>query len=74
MGVLVDNVLGYALMLDRPVGQWSVSSEISADLRRPVPADGSVLLAEARPFHCGSSPAFRRCEPGIVPVSVLWPA
>ena len=55
MGVLVDNVLGYALMLDRPVGQWSVSSEISADLRRPVPADGSVLLAEARPFHCGSS-------------------
>jgi uncharacterized protein (TIGR00369 family) len=48
LGVLIDDVVGYALVLERPPGRWSVSAEISLDLCRPVPADGSVLTAQAR--------------------------
>ncbi|MBQ0855614.1 PaaI family thioesterase (plasmid) [Streptomyces sp. BH-SS-21] len=54
LGVLVDNVLGYAIMLDRPAGHWSVSSEISIDLCGPVPMDGSALLAEGSVTHSDS--------------------
>jgi uncharacterized protein (TIGR00369 family) len=55
LGVLIDVVLGSALMLDRPPGRWSVSAEISVDLCRPVPADGSVLSAEGRLMYSDSS-------------------
>ncbi|MFI1112441.1 PaaI family thioesterase [Streptomyces physcomitrii] len=54
LGVLVDNVLGYALMLHRPRDRWSVSSEISIDLCRPLPAEdplsarASVLTSDSR--------------------------
>ncbi|MFD4972913.1 PaaI family thioesterase [Streptomyces sp. NPDC058424] len=48
LGVLVDDVLGYAIMLDRPADHWSVSSEISVDVCGSVPTDGSLLSAEAR--------------------------
>jgi uncharacterized protein (TIGR00369 family) len=51
LGVLVDNAAGYALLLGRPPGGWSVSAEITLDLLRPVPADGSVLVAEATARH-----------------------
>jgi len=51
LGVLIDNVAGYVLLLGRPPGGWSVSAEITLDLLRPVPADGSVLLAEGRVRH-----------------------
>lgn len=54
LGVLVDNVLGYAIMLDRPVDHWSVSSEISIDFCGPIPTDGSLLSAEARTLHSDS--------------------
>jgi uncharacterized protein (TIGR00369 family) len=55
LGVLIDDVLGCALLLDRPAGRWSVSAEISVDLCRPVPADGSVLSAEGRLMYSDSS-------------------
>jgi uncharacterized protein (TIGR00369 family) len=54
LGVLVDDVLGCALLLERPPGSWSVSAEISVDLCRPVPADG-VLAAEGRLMHSDDS-------------------
>lgn len=54
LGVLVDNVLGYAIMLDRPADHWSVSSEISIDVCGPIPADGTRLVAEARLLHSHS--------------------
>ncbi|MGW6356319.1 PaaI family thioesterase [Streptomyces sp. NPDC055092] len=54
LGVLVDNVLGYAIMLDRPRDRWSVSSEISIDLCRALPADGSRLRADAQIIHSDS--------------------
>jgi uncharacterized protein (TIGR00369 family) len=49
LGVLIDNVLGYALMLRRPPNSWSVSAEISLDmcgLDRPGrPPDGLRLIS-----------------------------
>jgi uncharacterized protein (TIGR00369 family) len=50
LGVLVDNVLGYAVLLERPLDHWSVSSEISIDLCAPIES-GSTLFARARPVH-----------------------
>jgi acyl-coenzyme A thioesterase PaaI-like protein len=51
LGVLVDNVLGYAMIGSRPPEQWSVSTEIALDVLGPLPADGSPLYAEARTRH-----------------------
>jgi uncharacterized protein (TIGR00369 family) len=53
LGVLIDNVLGYALLEHRPPGGWSVSAEISLDLCRPLPAGVTELSAWARAGHCG---------------------
>ncbi len=58
LGVLVDNVAGYVLVLRHPPGGWSVSAEITLDMRRPVPADGSVLTAEGIVRHVGQAGGF----------------
>jgi uncharacterized protein (TIGR00369 family) len=51
LGVLIDNVAGYVLVLGRPPGGWSVSAEITLDLMRPLPSDGSVLTARGVVRH-----------------------
>ena len=51
LGVLADNVLGYALITEAPAGLWSVSAEISLDFFRPPPGDGTKLRAEGRMVH-----------------------
>ncbi|GAB3379361.1 PaaI family thioesterase [Amycolatopsis echigonensis] len=51
VGVLADNVLGYALISSAPLGRWSVSTEISLDFVGPLPADGTRMSAEARVVH-----------------------
>jgi uncharacterized protein (TIGR00369 family) len=51
LGVLADNVLGYALIVDAPAGLWSVSAEISLHFFRPPPEDGTTLRAEGRTVH-----------------------
>ncbi|HEX4833593.1 MAG TPA: PaaI family thioesterase [Trebonia sp.] len=53
LGVLVDDVLGFAIVTDRPAGMWSVSAEISLDLYGPVPVDGTRLEAKGRPTYAG---------------------
>lgn len=50
LGVLVDNVLGYAVLVDRPLDHWSVSSEISIDMCAPI-EPGTTLFGRARPVH-----------------------
>jgi acyl-coenzyme A thioesterase PaaI-like protein len=54
LGVLVDDVLGYAIIDSLPPGSWSVSTEIWIDLLAPLPADGSRVHAEARAVQAGS--------------------
>jgi len=58
LGVLIDNVAGYVLVRRRPPDGWSVSAEITLDLLRPVPADGSVLTAEGIVRHAGQAGGF----------------
>jgi uncharacterized protein (TIGR00369 family) len=51
LAVLVDDVLGYAILARRPRQCWSVSTEIGIDLVAPVPIDGQVLHARASLEH-----------------------
>ncbi|EWT07828.1 hypothetical protein N864_22220 [Intrasporangium chromatireducens Q5-1] len=48
LGVLADDVLGYAVLTERPADHWSVSSEISLDLCHPIET-GPRLSGRARP-------------------------
>jgi len=50
LGVLVDDVLGYAIIADLPDGLWSVSAEITLDVVAPLPVEGA-LYADARRVH-----------------------
>jgi uncharacterized protein (TIGR00369 family) len=58
LGVLIDNAAGYVFVLRHPPGGSSVSAEITLDLLRPVPADGSVLTAEGIVRHVGQAGGF----------------
>jgi uncharacterized protein (TIGR00369 family) len=58
LGVLIDNVLGYAIIARRPPGHWSVSTEISMDLLEPLPLDGSRLHASAQVVHADATGGF----------------
>jgi uncharacterized protein (TIGR00369 family) len=51
LGVLADDVLGYALVAQRPRERWSVSIEISIDVLGPVPTDGSRILTVTEMVH-----------------------
>jgi uncharacterized protein (TIGR00369 family) len=55
LGVLVDNVLRYAVIAERPQGHWPVSAEISIELCAAIPIDGSSLRAEASLLHVDAS-------------------
>ncbi|WP_051247569.1 PaaI family thioesterase [Nocardioides halotolerans] len=54
LGVLVDEVLGYAIMASLPAGSWSISTEIWVDLLRPVPPVGTTVRAESGSVATGS--------------------
>jgi acyl-coenzyme A thioesterase PaaI-like protein len=57
LGVLVDDVTGYAVIDGLLGGSWSVSTEIWLDLIGPVPATGS-LSARAAIVHATAVSAF----------------
>lgn len=54
LGVLVDDVLGYAIIDSLAPGSWSVSTEIWIDVLAPLPADGSRIHADGRAVQAGS--------------------
>jgi uncharacterized protein (TIGR00369 family) len=58
LGVLIDDVLGFAIIRQRPEASWTVSAEISADLVGQLPADGSVIHARGRSLHSGQHGGF----------------
>ena len=58
LGVLIDDVLGFAIIRQRPDAFWTVSAEISADLVGQLPADGSVIHARGRSLHTGRHGGF----------------
>jgi acyl-coenzyme A thioesterase PaaI-like protein len=57
VGVLLDDVLGYALIDARPEGRWSVSAEITLDVLEPLPTEGRIH-AVADLVHVGGLGAF----------------
>jgi acyl-coenzyme A thioesterase PaaI-like protein len=51
LGVLVDNVLGYAIIAARPPDHWSVSTEITLEVFPALSVATGQLHAEARVVH-----------------------
>ena len=49
LGVLLDDVLGQAVLARRPDGLWSVTTELNVDVAGPLPADGQAVRATAAP-------------------------
>jgi uncharacterized protein (TIGR00369 family) len=47
LGVLADDILGYAVVAERPEGHWAVSTEISVDFCSELPVDGTTLHGES---------------------------
>src|ERR1700749_3422382 len=68
LGVLLDDVLGQAVLARRPEGLWSVTTELNVDVAGPLPADGQAVRASAAPAllgaPAGAGPAGRRGRPG----------
>ena len=48
LGVLVDDMLGYAIVRARPDGHWATSTEIHVEFSDHLPHDGSALFAESQ--------------------------
>ncbi|MDB5911030.1 MAG: hypothetical protein JWP34_5147 [Massilia sp.] len=48
LGVLIDDMLGYAIVRVRPEGHWATSTEIHVEFSDHLPQDGSLLHAESR--------------------------
>jgi uncharacterized protein (TIGR00369 family) len=47
LGVLLDDVLGQAVLTSRPGGLWSVTTELNIDVTAPLPSDGQRVSATA---------------------------
>lgn len=47
LGVLIDDTVGYAVVLDRPAGHWATSQEIHVETVGTPPTDGSLLTGHA---------------------------
>lgn len=56
LGVLLDDVLGQAVLMTPLAGLWSVTTELNIDVAAPLPADGQAVEATASPVlldHAG---------------------
>jgi acyl-coenzyme A thioesterase PaaI-like protein len=49
LGVLLDDVLGQAALIERLAGLWSVTTGLTIDVAAPLPADGQAVSATASP-------------------------
>ncbi|HEY3877061.1 MAG TPA: PaaI family thioesterase [Trebonia sp.] len=61
-GVLLDDVLGQAVLSRRPAGHWAVTTELNLDVAAPLPADGQMLDASASPVHVDEAGGLARAE------------
>jgi uncharacterized protein (TIGR00369 family) len=62
LGVLLDDVLGQAVLIERPAGLWSVTTELNIDVAAPLPADGTTLRATAAPVLLDGAGGLARGE------------
>jgi uncharacterized protein (TIGR00369 family) len=70
-GVLLDDVLGQAVLSARPAGHWAVTTELHVDVAAPLPADGQVLDASASPVHVDGAGGLARAEVRDAPGRLL---
>jgi acyl-coenzyme A thioesterase PaaI-like protein len=54
LGVLADDVLGYALIASLPTGRWTVSTELWLDILAPLPAEPALLHGASCALQPGS--------------------
>jgi len=62
LGVLLDDVLGQAVLTARPAGLWSVTTELNIDVAAPLPADGTRVRATAAPVLLDDAGGLARGE------------
>jgi uncharacterized protein (TIGR00369 family) len=62
LGVLLDDVLGQAVLIKRPAGFWSVTTELTIDVAAPLPADGNMVSAAASPVLLDDAGGLARGE------------
>lgn len=62
LGVILDDVLGQAVLRARPAGLWSVTTELNIDVVAPLPADGQEVRASARPVITDGAGGLARAE------------
>jgi uncharacterized protein (TIGR00369 family) len=62
LGVLLDDVLGQAVLISRQPGLWSVTTELNVDIAAPLPADGQVVQAVAEPVLLDGAGGLSRAE------------
>jgi uncharacterized protein (TIGR00369 family) len=62
LGVLLDDVLGQAVLIERPAGLWSVTTELNIDVAAPLPADGTGVSATASPVLLDGAGGLARGE------------
>jgi uncharacterized protein (TIGR00369 family) len=62
LGVLLDDVLGQAVLIERPAGLWSVTTELNLDVVAPLPADGPAVSATASPVLLDAAGGLARGE------------
>jgi uncharacterized protein (TIGR00369 family) len=60
--VLLDDVLGQAVLIKRPAGLWSVTTELNIDVTAPLPADGNMVSATASPVLLDDAGGLARGE------------
>lgn len=62
LGVLLDDVLGQAVISSRPAGLWAVTTELNMDVVAPLLADGQEVSASARPVLLDGAGGLARAE------------
>jgi uncharacterized protein (TIGR00369 family) len=62
LGVLLDDVLGQAVLIKRPAGMWLVTTELNMDVVAPLPADGPAVSATASPVLLDDTGGLARGE------------
>jgi uncharacterized protein (TIGR00369 family) len=62
LGVLLDDVLGQAVLSTRPAGLWSVTTELNIDVAAPLPTHGHAVTATASPVLLDDAGGLARAE------------
>jgi uncharacterized protein (TIGR00369 family) len=62
LGVLLDDVLGQAVLSERRAGLWSVTTELNIDVAAPLPANRQLVSATASPVLIDEAGGLARGE------------